>query len=132
MEQWMLNGLSHIIIIASLLVSAIEIDSSFWREEIGNMLLIPLTLDPHGRWGPIMENFLNLTSHNLHYQFKTNKPNAATMLSKITRHPCPIGILKTADSTWKTIKCTHWTLVLPRHPLAIRLDTYILLVTCHV
>ena len=71
---------------------------------VANMLLIPLTLDPHGRWGPIMENFLNLTSHNLHYQFKTNKPNAATMLSKITRHPCPIGILKTADSMWKTNK----------------------------
>ena len=51
-----------------------------------------------------MENFLNLTSHNLHYQFRTNKPNAATMLSNITRHPCPIGILKTADAMGKTNK----------------------------
>jgi hypothetical protein len=69
-----------------------------------NMLLIPFALDPHGRWGPLMEHFLNLTSHNLHYQFRANKPNAATMLSRITRHPCPIGILKTADAMWKINK----------------------------
>ena len=67
-----------------------------------NMLLIPFTLDPHGKWGPLTDNFLHQTTHDLHYSFRANKPNAATMLSKITRHPCPIGILKTADAIWKS------------------------------
>ena len=67
-----------------------------------NMLMIPFTLDPHGKWGPLTDNFLNQTTHDLHYSFRANKPNAATMLSKITRHPCPIGILKTADAIWKS------------------------------
>jgi hypothetical protein len=71
---------------------------------LANMLLLPFALDPHGRWGPILQNFLNLTTHNIHYTFRNNKPNAAAMLSRITSHPCPIGILKTADSLWKTNK----------------------------
>jgi hypothetical protein len=73
-----------------------------------NMLLIPLILDPYGRWGPLMENFLNQTTHNLHYMFRANKQNAAAMLSKITRHPCPIGILKTADAIWKSNQNRHF------------------------
>jgi hypothetical protein len=36
--------------------------------------------------------------------YQNTKPNAAAMLSRITSHPCPIGILKTADSLWKTNK----------------------------
>ena len=71
---------------------------------IANMLLLPFALDPHGRWGPIMQNFLNLTTHNIRYSFRNNKPNAAAMLAKITSHPCPIGVLKTADSMWKLNK----------------------------
>ena len=67
-----------------------------------NMLLIPFTLDPHGRWGPLMQNFLCQTTHNLQYTFRANKPNAAAMISKITSHPCPTGILKTADAIWKS------------------------------
>ena len=84
--------------------SAIGVKGELTMGELlaANMLLIPFALDPHGRWGPIMEHFLNLTAHNLRYQFRANKPNAATMLSRITRHPCPVGILKTADANWKT------------------------------
>jgi len=69
-----------------------------------NMLLIPVALDPHARWGPITQNFLNLTTEDLQYTFRSNKPNAATMFSKITTHPCPIVILKTADVLWKENK----------------------------
>ena len=68
------------------------------------MLLILFALDPFGRFGPLMENFLNLTTHDIQYSFRANKSNATAIISKITRHPCPIGIFKTADAMWKTTK----------------------------
>ena len=66
-----------------------------------NMLLIPIALDPFGRWGPITQNWLFQTTRNLQYHFRNNKQQAAIMFSKITKHPCPIGILRTADAYWK-------------------------------
>ncbi len=72
-----------------------------------NMLMIPFTLDPHGRWGPLMGNFLNQITHNLHYMLRANKQNAAAMQSKITRHPCPIGILKQQMQCGSLTKTNH-------------------------
>jgi hypothetical protein len=67
-----------------------------------NMILLPIAIDPHGRWGPITENFLNLTSKPLQYTFRSDRPNALTMFQQATTSPSPIGILRTADSIWKT------------------------------
>lgn len=69
-----------------------------------NMVLIPIALDPFARLGPMAQNFLNLTTQNLNYEFPPNKPNARTMFRRATTHPCPIGILKTADKMWKLNK----------------------------
>ena len=67
-----------------------------------NMVLIPIALDPHARWGPITQNFLNLSTQNLQYDFPDHRPNAMTMFKRATSHPSPIGILKTADAMWKS------------------------------
>jgi hypothetical protein len=65
------------------------------------MVVIPLAIDPHGRFGPLLQTFLfghrtgNTTS------FTTNKPNATSVYSKITTFTSPKGILKLADHKWK-------------------------------
>ena len=69
-----------------------------------NMVLIPIAIDPHGRWGPMTENFLRLTLSPLHYTFRSNRPNALNMFKRATTSPSPIGILRTADSVWKSTK----------------------------
>jgi hypothetical protein len=69
-----------------------------------NIILLPFAIDPHGRWGPITENFLNLHDQDLNYTFPAHRPNAATMFIKSTCTPCPIGILRTADKLWKLSK----------------------------
>jgi hypothetical protein len=69
-----------------------------------NMILLPIAIDPHGRWGPITENFLNLTSKPLEYTFRSDRPHALTMFQRATTSPSPIGILRTANSIWKTTK----------------------------
>ena len=69
-----------------------------------NMILLPIAIDPHGRWGPMTENFLRLSSASLHYTFRPDRQNASIMFAKATTPPCPLGILKTADAIWKTTK----------------------------
>jgi hypothetical protein len=66
-----------------------------------NMILLPFALDPHGRLGPALHNFLFNTSAPPKYKFKENFPNASIMAFKATTPPCPLGILHTADSIWK-------------------------------
>jgi hypothetical protein len=69
-----------------------------------NMILLPFAIDPHGRWGPILENFLSHSSTNLEYKFNANRPNAKIMFTRATTEPCPLGILRTADHIWKQNK----------------------------
>ena len=69
-----------------------------------NMILLPFTLDSHGRLGPIMNNFLIPSSTPLNYTFMAHLPNAQKMAYKATHDPCPIGILRTADAIWKQNK----------------------------
>ena len=69
-----------------------------------NMVLIPLAIDPHGRFGPLLQTFLFDTEPATPISFTTNKPNATSMYSKITTFPSPKGILKLADHNWKISK----------------------------
>jgi hypothetical protein len=69
-----------------------------------NMVLIPLAIDPHGRFGPLLQTFLFDTEPTIPITFTTNKPNATLMYSKITTFPSPKGILKLADHNWKISK----------------------------
>jgi hypothetical protein len=68
------------------------------------MILIPFAIDPHGRWGPMLQNFLLRTETTLQYNFQATRPNAKLMFHKATTEPCPIGILRTADYHWKQNK----------------------------
>ena len=68
-------------------------------------VLLPWAIDPHGRWGPIFENFL------FHHRprapqkpFAANRPNAQLMLARISQTPCPAGIIPTATAIWKMTK----------------------------
>jgi hypothetical protein len=66
-----------------------------------SMVLIPLAIDPHGRFGPLLQTFLFDTEPATPISFTTHKPNATSLYSKITTFPSPKGILKLADHNWK-------------------------------
>ena len=66
-----------------------------------NMILIPFAVDPHGRFGPILNHFLFHTTATLSYDFPTSRPNATIMFTKSTTTPCPIGILRRLLETHK-------------------------------
>jgi hypothetical protein len=63
-----------------------------------NMVLLPFVIDPHGRWGPILQHFLSILDKALDYNFPQHQPNAQNMFTISTTHPCPIGILCTTNS----------------------------------
>lgn len=69
-----------------------------------NMILLPFIIDPHGWWGPILQNFLYHAETTLEYQFYASRPNAKIMFHRATTNRCPLGILKTADNIWKQKK----------------------------
>ncbi len=69
-----------------------------------NMILIPFAIDPHGRWGPILDNFLFSSKCSSNYTFPESRPNAKLMFCRATTQLCPLGILKTADHIWKKTK----------------------------
>ncbi len=64
------------------------------------MMLSLFAIDPHSRWGPILQHFLSLLDKVLDYNFPQHQPNARNMFTISTTHPCPIGILRTADCIW--------------------------------
>jgi hypothetical protein len=58
-----------------------------------NMILIPIAIDPFGRFGPILQTFLCDTQPTNPITFTPTKPNATSMYHKITHFPSPKGIL---------------------------------------
>ena len=68
------------------------------------MILLPFAIDPHGHWGPILQYFLYHAETTLEYKFYATRPNSKIMFHRATYNPCPLGILKTADSIWKQNK----------------------------
>ena len=70
-----------------------------------NTILLAFALDPFGRWGPIMQNFLTTSTTPIQQKpFRANRPNANTMYHRATSHPAPTAILHAADSYWKSNK----------------------------
>ena len=72
-----------------------------------NMVLIPFTIDPHGRFGPMFQAFLTTTHHPRQKPWRTNhtnqkyhRPNANLMYERASQPPCPLGILTSADILW--------------------------------
>ena len=66
-----------------------------------NMILLPFAIDPHGRLGPVFNNFLYQSSTPIDLKFQRHLPNAQTMAYRAVHEPSPIGILHTADNNWK-------------------------------
>ena len=73
-----------------------------------NTILLPFVLDPHGRWGPIMQNFLTTSTSTTQLQFPPSRPHANTMYHRSTSHPAPTAILLAADSYWKAHKTRRY------------------------
>ena len=74
-----------------------------------NTILLAFTLDPFGRWGPIMQNFLTTCTTSIEQKpFRANRPNANTMYHRATSHPAPTAILHAADSYWKSNKTRRY------------------------
>ena len=69
-----------------------------------NTILLPIPLDPHGRWGPMFENFLFHNPPKERLEFLDGRPNAARMYSMATNHPWPLGTVPTVGVCWKTNK----------------------------
>ena len=65
-----------------------------------NAVLIPMAIDPHGNWGPMMENSLFGFSPRKNLTFTEIRPNARRMYERATTYPCPIGIVNKACSNW--------------------------------
>jgi hypothetical protein len=69
-----------------------------------NMVLIPFTIDPWARFGPMLQSFLTTTHHPhqkpwriSHTNNKYHRPNANLMYERASQPPCPLGILTSAD-----------------------------------
>ena len=73
-----------------------------------NMILIPIAIDPFGRFGPILQAFLYNTQPTTPITFTPTKPNATTMYHKVTHFPSPKGTLKLADHNWKLTQTRHF------------------------
>mmetsp|Transcript_18973 Transcript_18973/g.34190 ORF Transcript_18973/g.34190 Transcript_18973/m.34190 type:complete len:1170 (+) Transcript_18973:5063-8572(+) len=72
------------------------------------IILLPMPIDPHGRWGPMFDQFLFGTRPPDQLGFRANRPNAAAMHELATQHPCPLGIIPTACIKWKRNKTSKF------------------------
>ncbi len=69
-----------------------------------NTILLAFALDPFGRWGPITQNFLSISTAAERLTFRPDRPNATIMYNRATTHPAPTAILHAADSFWSLHK----------------------------
>ena len=71
------------------------------------MVLIPFTIDPWARFGPMLQAFLTPTHHphqkpwhTTHAISKYHQPNTNLMYEHASKPPCSPGILTSADIRW--------------------------------
>ena len=82
-----------------------------------NMVLIPFTIDPWARFGPMLQAFLITTHHprqkslrTAHANSKYHRPNANLMYECAYQPPCPLRILIFSDIRWtQSASPTRWT-----------------------
>jgi len=72
-----------------------------------NLVLIPFTIDPWARFGPMLQAFLTTTHHprqkpwrTTHTNYKYHQPNANLMYRCASQPPRPLEILPSADLRW--------------------------------
>ena len=89
-------------------------NSTSGEEIIGELIqkgiiLMPWAIDPHGKWGPVLENFLFNCEPRQHPLFeptqssplRRNTPNAKLMYQLSMNPPSPVGVVTTACIKWK-------------------------------
>ena len=64
------------------------------------MLLIPFAIDPLGRFGPLLQNFLFGQQSAPQLRFPPSRPNATQMYNQLLQYPSPKGILLLANHNW--------------------------------
>jgi hypothetical protein len=76
-----------------------------------NMVLVPITIDPFARFGPMFQSFLTSTDSppqepwfTTHRLKKFNRPNANLMYKRASNPPNTLGILTSADFFWKQLQ----------------------------
>ena len=57
------------------------------------LILIPASIDPHGKWGPMFDTLLVGYRANTSLLLNHNKQAAAAMYEQVTTHPCPTDII---------------------------------------
>ena len=67
-------------------------------------VLLPWTISPHGRFGPMFRRFLYGESLGHNYTFPATRPNAARMFNRAMFHPSTIGLVPLATAAWKRNK----------------------------
>jgi hypothetical protein len=70
------------------------------------MLLIPFAIDPLGRFGPLLQNFLFGHHPAPLLWFPPSKPNATQMYTKLLQYPSPKGIILLENHNW-SLHPTH-------------------------
>ena len=63
--------------------------------------LIPMAVDPFGRWGPLMRGFLYQDYPRRPMTFRADKIHARRMYERILTYPCPRGVVTAACINWK-------------------------------
>jgi hypothetical protein len=73
-----------------------------------NIVLIPITIDPFARFGPMFQSFLTSTESRpqepwftTHRNNKFNRPYVNLMYERASKPPSTLGILTSADFFWK-------------------------------
>ncbi len=63
--------------------------------------LIPFAVYPHGKWGPLVDQFLFGVRPRQQNTIPATHPNAAAMLARAMAPECPSGIVTTASINWQ-------------------------------
>ena len=79
-----------------------------------NMLLIPFVIDPLGRFGPLLQNFLFDHHPAPQLQFPPSRPNATQMYTKLLQYPSPKSLSESqlvfpsyTTFLWTLLSCTY-------------------------
>ena len=73
-----------------------------------NKELIPIVIDPHGRWSPMFQYFLFGTTPTNLLKFYKKCPASQHMYDRAIQYPSPSGILhKEAKKYWRQSKNRH-------------------------
>ena len=69
-----------------------------------NTALISAAINPHGKWGLMLDSLLVGYRANTPLLFNQDNPAAAEMYEQAKKHPYPTGIIQQATKKWQATK----------------------------